>query len=491
MFDTPGRRVASNVLGAVHRPGWGARTATERVQLSAMASKSFDAIVIGTGQCGVPLALKLAHAGQTVAVVERGRFGGTCVNTGCIPTKTMVASAYVAHAARRASEFGVDIAPDGVRVDMKRVKARKDRISEQSSHGIEKALSETPNCTVFRGHARFLKNDQVAVKEDVLTARQIFINVGERATIPNISGLNDVPYLTNSSILEIDYLPKSLIIVGGSYVALEFGQMFKRFGSDVSILERGPRLLSREDEDISSGVSEILANEGISVQLNAENIHLSIAGKEIEARTKGQAVVGTHVLMAVGRRPNTDDLGLENTGVKRDQRGFIEVDEGLASSVPGVWAIGDCNGRGGFTHTSYNDYEIVAGNLLGHEKRRVSDRISAYAVYIDPPLGRAGMSEADVRKSGRRALVGKREMKRVGRAVEKGETQGFMKFLVDADSKEILGGAILGTGGDEAIHCVLDMMYAKAPYTTLQRAMHIHPTVSELIPTVLGDLKPL
>jgi pyruvate/2-oxoglutarate dehydrogenase complex dihydrolipoamide dehydrogenase (E3) component len=456
-------------------------------------AKSFDAIVIGTGQSGPSLAVRLAQARQKVAVIERARFGGTCVNTGCIPTKTMVASARAAYMARRGPDFGVETG-GAIRVNMKRVKARKDEISGKSRDGVEKMLSETQNCCVYRGHARFVSDCQVEVNGETLSAPRIFINVGARAAEPAIRGLANVTYLTNSSILEMDFLPPSLIVVGGSYIGLEFGQMFRRFGSEVTILQRGSRLLSQEDEDISSGVRDVLVNEGIKVLLNAECIELSNAGSEIVASTScsdGSSVRGTHLLIAAGRRPNTDDLGLENTKIKRNERGFIEVDDELRTNVAGVWAIGDCNGHGGFTHTSYNDYEIVAANLLDNDKRRVTDRITAYAVYIDPPLARVGMSETEVRRSGRKALIGRREMSRVGRAVEKGETQGFMKVLVDADSKEILGGAILGTGGDEAIHCILDIMYAKAPYTVLQRAMHIHPTLSELIPTMLGDLKPL
>jgi pyruvate/2-oxoglutarate dehydrogenase complex dihydrolipoamide dehydrogenase (E3) component len=456
-------------------------------------SKTFDAVVIGTGQSGPPLAVKLAKSGQKVAIIERGRFGGTCVNTGCIPTKAMVASARTAHVARRAADFGVNV--DGsIHVDMQRVKARKDQISGKSRSAVEKMLNDAANCTVYRGQARFVSDSEVRVGEDILTAPQIFINVGARAIVPAIPGLSNLPYFTNSSILEIDFLPKSLLIIGGSYVGLEFGQMFRRFGSDVTILQRGSRLIAREDEDISNRVRDILVNEGIQVKLNAECLELSGTGGSISARTASSeagAIGGSHVLIASGRKPNTGDLGLENTKVKCDGRGFIEVDDELRTTVPGIWAIGDCNGRGGFTHTSYNDYEIVAANLLNNDRRRVTDRILAYALYIDPPLGRCGMTEAEVRSSGRKALVGKREMSRVGRAYEKSETQGFMKVIVDAETKDILGAAILGTEGDEAIHCILDIMYARAPYTVLQRAVHIHPTVSELIPTMLGDLQPL
>ena len=438
---------------------------------------SFDAIVIGTGQSGPSLAYRLAEAGQKVAIVERGRFGGTCVNTGCIPTKTMVASARAAYVARRSQDFGVTI-EGGISVDMKRVKARKDDVSGQSRTGVEKMLTNAPNITVYRDHARFVSDREVRVGNDTLTANQIFVNVGARAAVPSIDGLSKISYLTNSSILEIDFVPDHLIVVGGSYVGLEFGQMFRRFGSEVTVLERGPQLMGREDPDISDRIRDILTNEGINVQLNMEHIDLGNAG-------------GAQVLIATGRLPNTDDLGLVNTSIKIDKHGFIEVDDELQTTAPGVWAIGDCNGKGAFTHTSYNDFEIVAGNLLDNETRRVSDRITAYNVYIDPPLGRVGMTEEEVRRSGRKALIGKREMTKVGRAVEKGETQGFMKVLVDEESKLILGAAILGTDGDEAIHCILDVMYAKAPYTVLQRAVHIHPTVSELIPTMLGNLQPL
>jgi pyruvate/2-oxoglutarate dehydrogenase complex dihydrolipoamide dehydrogenase (E3) component len=437
----------------------------------------FDAIIIGTGQSGVPLASRLAQAGQKVAVIERGRFGGTCVNTGCIPTKTWVASARAAYVARRGQDLGLMI-DGGFRVDMKRVKARKDGITGQSRTSIEKTLTETSNISLYRGHARFSSDYEVRVGADTLTAKQIFINVGARAAIPHIDGLEKIPYLTNSSILEIDFVPKKLLVVGGSYIGLEFGQMFRRFGSEVTILERGPRVMGREDPDVSDGIRDILMNEGINIELNQEHIEISNAADQ-------------QVLIATGRKPNTDDLGLENTSIKMDKHGYIEVNDELEASAPGIWAVGDCNGKGAFTHTSYNDFEIVAGNLLDNEKRRVSDRITAYNVYIDPPLGRIGMTEQEVRRSGLKALIGKREMTKVGRAVEKGETQGFMKVLIDQESEQILGAAILGTGGDEAIHCVLDVMYTKAPYKVLQRAVNIHPTVSELIPTTLGNLKPL
>ena len=454
---------------------------------------TFDAVVIGTGQSGPSLALKLADSGQKVAVVERARFGGTCVNTGCIPTKTLVASARVAQVARRAADFGIMIGGE-IGIDMRRVMARKEQVSGASRSSVEKGLVEHSNCTVFRGHARFVSDHEIRVGNAVISSKQIFLNVGTRAAVPDIPGLADVPYLTNSSILEIESVPEDLIVVGGSYVGLEFGQIFRRFGSKVTILERGAFLLSREDQDISNGVRDILTKEGIRVLVNCAPMSVAKGADGIEVRTgapDGSPIRGTHLLVAAGRKPNTDDLGLENTGVQRDAHGFIKVDDELRTSVAGIWATGDCNGRGAFTHTSYNDYEIVAANLLTDDKRRVTERITTYAVFIDPPLARAGMTETEVRTSGKKALIGRRPMSHVGRAVEKGETEGFMKIMVDAETHRILGAAILGTGGDEAIHCILDTMYADAPYTVLQKAVHIHPTVSELIPTMLGGLQPL
>jgi pyruvate/2-oxoglutarate dehydrogenase complex dihydrolipoamide dehydrogenase (E3) component len=455
---------------------------------------SFDAIIIGTGQAGPPLARRLAAAGMKIAVVERGQFGGTCVNTGCIPTKTMVASAYAAHMARRAAEFGVVI--DGrIGVDMKRVKQRKDQVSGASSSGLEASLKGMANCTVFEGHARFEAPREVSVGDDRLAAERVFINVGGRAVVPPIPGLESVPYLTNSSMMGVDFLPRHLVIVGGSYIGLEFGQMFRRFGSEVTILEQGARLIQREDPDISDAIHEILEREGIGIRTNARVKGLAKRGDEIlasvESAGKVEELAGSHLLLAIGRRPNTDDLGLDKAGIATDSRGYIQVDDQLRTNVEGVWAMGDCNGKGAFTHTSYNDFEIVAGNLLDNDPRRVSDRIPVYGLFIDPPLGRVGMTEAEVLKSGRKALIGSRPMTKVGRAVEKGESQGFMKIVVDAETREILGAALLGTGGDEAVHCIVDVMYAKAPYTVIQRAVHIHPTVSELIPTMLGELKPL
>jgi pyruvate/2-oxoglutarate dehydrogenase complex dihydrolipoamide dehydrogenase (E3) component len=456
-------------------------------------SRKFDAIIIGTGQAGPSLAARLAGIGMEVAIIERHKFGGTCVNTGCIPTKTMVASAYAAHVARRSADYGFSVGGD-VRVDMKLVKARKDAVSGRSNKGVEEWLRGLKNCTVIQGHARFQSPYEVMVSDEVLQAEKIFINVGGRASVPAMPGIHDVPFLNNSSMMDVDFLPEHLVVVGGSYIGLEFGQMYRRFGSKVTIVEMGPRLIGREDEDISSAVREIVENEGIQVRLNAKCITLAKRDGGVtvglDCNEEPREVAGSHVLLAVGRVPNTNDLGLDRAGVAIDQRGYITVNDQLQTNVPGIWALGDCNGRGAFTHTSYNDYEIVADNLLNGDHRGVSDRIQTYGLFIDPPLGRCGMTDAEVRKSGRAALTVKYPMSRVSRAYEKGETQGFMKITVDAQTKQILGAAILGTTGDEVIHVLLDMMYAKAPYTVIQRAMHIHPTVSEYLPTVLGKLEP-
>ena len=453
----------------------------------------FDAIIIGAGQAGPSLAGRLTGAGMKVALVERALFGGTCVNTGCTPTKTMVASAYAAHLARRARDYGVVI--DGaVRVDMAAVKARAVAVVAQSRDGVESWLRGLPGCTVLHGHATFTSATTMRVGGDVLSAPRIFINVGGRASVPPLPGVGEVPHLDNSSILALDRVPEHLVVVGGSYVGLEFAQAFRRFGAAVTVVEMQSHLIPREDADISTAIEEILRGEGIALRTAAKCIRLAPDERgvavHVECSEGEPMVAGSHVLLAVGRRPNTDDLGLERAGVATDARGFVTVDDTLATNVPGIWALGDCNGRGAFTHTSYNDYEIVAANLLDGANRRVSERIPAYALYIDPPLGRVGMTEAEARASGRPLLVGGRPMTRVSRAVEKGETQGLMKFVADARTREILGAAILGVGGDEAIHGVIDMMSARATVDAYMRAVPIHPTVSELIPTVLGEMKP-
>jgi pyruvate/2-oxoglutarate dehydrogenase complex dihydrolipoamide dehydrogenase (E3) component len=436
------------------------------------------------------MAARFAGAGKTVAIIERHKFGGTCVNTGCTPTKTLVASAYAIHVARRGAEYGFTVGD--MRVDMKRVKARKDAASARSSEGVEAWLRGSTNCTVIEGQASFQSSNAVVVNGDVLQADKIYINVGGRARVPDMPGIHDVPFLTNSSMMDIDFLPEHFIIVGGSYVGLEFAQIYRRLGSEVTVVEMGPRLIGREDEDISQAVREILEAEGINVRLNAKCISLAKRDGGVAVGLTCEEgppeVVGTHVLLAVGRIPNTSDLGLDRAGVATDHRGYIVVDDQLQTNVPGIWALGDCNGRGAFTHTSYNDYEIVADNLFNADHRRVSDRIQAYALYIDPPLGRCGMTDAEIRKSGRRALSAKYPMSQVSRAYEKSETRGFIKISVDAETKQILGAAILGVGGDEVIHDLLDVMYARAPYTVIERAMHIHPTVAEYLPLILGKL---
>jgi pyruvate/2-oxoglutarate dehydrogenase complex dihydrolipoamide dehydrogenase (E3) component len=458
-----------------------------------MAEK-FDAIVIGTGQSGPSIAQRMTREGMKVAILERKLFGGTCVNVGCIPTKTLVASARAAYVARRAADFGV-ILEGGIKVDMKRVKARKDAVVSYSNQNIENWLTSNPNLTVIRGHGRFESPNTVSVEGRLLEAPTIVINVGGRAFVPDAARIGGIDYLTSSTMMDIDFLPEHLVVIGGSYIGLEFAQMYRRFGSRVTVVEMGERLISRDDADVSDAVKAIFEKEGIEVRLNAECITYAKRGSGVAVGLKCSSgpkeVVGSHLLFAVGRRPNTHDLGLDKAGVKTDDKGYIVVDDKLRTSVEGIFAVGDVNGRGAFTHTSYNEYEILVANMFDGDDRKLSDRITAYALFIDPPLGRVGMTEREVRQSGRKALISTMQMTRVGRARERGETDGFMKILVDAETKKILGASILGIEGDEAIHSVLDVMYADAPYTVITRAMHIHPTVTELIPTLLEGLKPL
>ena len=457
-------------------------------------TRHFDAIIIGAGQAGPPLAGRLTGAGMSVALIERHLFGGTCVNTGCMPTKTLVASAYAAHLARRGADYGVMLNTPPY-IDMTRVKARADAVSASARANVERWLRGMKGCVVINGHARFLASDALQVGDETLSAPRIFINVGGRAIVPDLPGVHEVPFLTNSTMLALDRVPEHLVVVGGSYVGLEFAQMYRRFGASVTVVEMGARLIGREDEDVSQAVREIFEAEGITVRSGAECItlapHANRVAVGVDCTVGDPKIVGSDVLLAVGRRPNTDDLGLNKAGVVTDARGYIQVDDGLATSVPGIWALGDCNGRGAFTHTAYNDFEIVAANLLDGEQRKVSERIPGYALYIDPPLGRVGMNDTEARTGGRPLLAARRPMSRVGRAIEKGETQGFMKITVDAETHKILGAAILGTGGDEVIHGILDIMNAGVPYTALQRAVPIHPTVSELIPTLLGEMRPV
>jgi pyruvate/2-oxoglutarate dehydrogenase complex dihydrolipoamide dehydrogenase (E3) component len=455
---------------------------------------TFDALIIGAGQAGPTLASRLAGSGMKVAVVERRHFGGTCVNNGCTPTKTMVASAYAAHLARRAGDYGIVLA-DAPRVDMGRVKARKDEVVRNSRDGLEQWLTGMKGVQVYRGHARFIDKTTVRVNDDEISAERIFLNVGGRPRLHGVQGVETVPVLTNESMMDVDFVPEHLLVIGGSYVGLEFAQMFRRFGSRVTVIEMGPRLLPREDEDVSAAIQDMLVAEGIALRLNAKCVSVE---KEKDGVSAGldcadgaPRELGSHVLVAIGRDPNTDDLGLDVAGIKLDARGYIDVDQSLRTSNPKVWALGDCNGKGAFTHTAYNDYEIVADNLLSNAQRKYTDRIPVYALYIDPPLGRVGMNAVEIKKAGVAALVGKRPMTRVARAIEKGETQGFLKIYVERDSKRILGASLLGTGCDEAVHSLLDAVYARLPYTDFQRHVRIHPTVSELLPTVLEDLAPL
>ena len=456
-------------------------------------TQRFDALIVGAGQAGPSLAVRLAKAGRKTALIERHLLGGTCVNTGCTPTKALVASAHAAHIARRGSDFGVKTGP--VSVDMRAVKARMDAIVTKSRTGLENWLQNTSNCTVIRGHAQFTGPHAMKVGDEIFEAEQIFLNVGARPLIPNMPGVDSVPFLTSTSILGLNEVPRHLIVVGGGYVGLEFAQLFRRFGSEVTVIEQHLRLASREDEDASRVIREIFAAEGIQLRVNAKCIHLERQGDGVlagmECDEGAPHVEGSHVLLAVGRTPNTSDLNLAAAGVKVDAKGYIRVNDELQTSAPGIYALGDCNGRGAFTHTSYNDHEIVADNLLSGGQRKVIDRISTYAIYIDPPLARVGLTEAEVRESGRSALIGNRAMTRVSRAIEKSETAGFMKLLVDAETKQILGATVFGVGGDEAIHCILTAMYARQPASLLTHSVHIHPTVAELIPTVLGELKSL
>jgi pyruvate/2-oxoglutarate dehydrogenase complex dihydrolipoamide dehydrogenase (E3) component len=450
---------------------------------------TFDAIIIGTGQAAPSLAKRLVAAGMSVAVIERGRVGGTCVNAGCTPTKAMVASAYVAHLAARSREYGV-ILPGQPSVDMAAVKARVGAIVDASRSGLEEMLASMQGCALIRGHARFESARAIRVGDRLLKAGKIFINVGGRPSTPDIAGLDQVAWLTSGGMVALEEVPRHLVIIGGSYVGLEFAQMFRRFGAQVTVVERSPRLIPREDEEISAEVLSILQNEGVVIRLGAECIRVRAHAEGVAVGTGGvvEEIVGTHVLVAVGRTPNTDDLGLDKAGIKTGPGGFITVDERLATNVEGIWALGDCNGRGAFTHTAYNDADIVTANLLDGAHRSVADRIPAYALYIDPPLGRVGMSTEQALAQGRTVRIGKRPMTRVSRAVEKGESQGSMRVVVDAGTGEILGAAILGPGGDEAVHMVLAAMAAGVPYTRLAQTMAIHPTVSELIPTIAGEL---
>ena len=453
----------------------------------------FDAIIVGAGQAGSPLAARLSAAGMSVALIERHLVGGTCVNTGCMPTKTLVASAYAARIARRAAEYGVVL--DGpVGIDMKRVKARAQKITLDAREGLEKWIAGMSGVTLLRGQARFTGPRTLMVGDQEIEGERVFLNVGGRASRPPMPGIDSVPVMTNTDIVALDELPRHLVVVGGSYIGLEFAQMYRRFGAEVTVVEKGPRLIAREDPEVSAAVQAMLEKEGIAFRLDAECIHFAPSDEGVLVgvdRESGEPEIpGSHVLLAIGRTPNTGDLGLDAAGVETDSRGYIKVDDKLETNVPGIFALGDCNGRGAFTHTAYNDFEIVADNMLDGADRKLSDRISTYALFVDPPLARVGMSPLEAKAAGHDVLVGHRPMTRVGRAKEKAETEGFMQVVVDAGSRKILGATIFGASGDEAIHCVLDLMYMGGTAENLAHAMHIHPTVAELLPTIAGELEP-
>ena len=456
--------------------------------------EQFDVIIIGAGQAGPALAARCGKQGLKTALIERGELGGTCVNNGCVPTKTLIASARVAAQMRRAAEFGVMI--DGAsRVDMPTVKARKDTIVEASRSGLGKWMESAKNVTVIKGQAKFSGPRAISVNGRYLHAEKIFLNVGGRPSTPALDGLEKVPHLNNISMMDVDFIPKHLVIIGGSYIGLEFAQMYRRFGADVTVCEMGSRLIGREDEDVSLEIRAILEREGVTIRTDAKCLSVAQSPTGVRVAVSCEsgepAVDGSHLLLATGRIPNTDDLGVELAGINLDKRGYIVVNDQLETSADGVYALGDVNGRGAFTHTSWNDYEIVAANLYDGGTRRVTDRIPIYALFTDPPLGRVGMSVTEARATGRPLLTAKMPMARVGRAREFGETQGFMKIVVNAETKRILGAAMLGLSGDEVVQSVLEVMVADQPYTSFSRGVHIHPTVSELLPTLLEGLKPL
>jgi pyruvate/2-oxoglutarate dehydrogenase complex dihydrolipoamide dehydrogenase (E3) component len=455
-----------------------------------MTTSSFDALVIGSGQAGPSLAVRLAKHGWKTALVERGDLGGTCVNNGCTPTKTLVASARAAWVARHAADFGVVIQGD-IGIDFAAVRARMLKVVQDSRDGLGHWIRDTANLSLVHGEARFIGAGSVQVGEQVLRAPRIFLNVGARPVVPGWIAASGVPFLTSESLMALQELPTRLVILGAGYISLEYAQVFARFGCAVTVIEHGDRLLPREDTEVAATVQAVLERDGVRFRVGANATALERDDAGIGLVVDGQRVAGSHLLVAVGRRPNTEALDLARAGVTCDAHGIVPVDEQLRTNVHGIWALGDANGRGAFTHTSYNDYEIVAANLLDDDPRRVGDRVPAYALYTDPPLARIGMSRAAARQSGKRVLVGHLPMSRVARARERGETDGFLEALVDADTQRLLGATLLGIEADEAIHALLDVMSAGLPYTAISRTMHIHPTVSELIPTMLQSLEPL
>ncbi|MEP6803782.1 MAG: mercuric reductase [Flavobacterium sp.] len=449
--------------------------------------KNFDYIIIGSGQAGIPLAFSLSKEG-TVAIIEKGFLGGTCVNNGCIPTKAYVASARRVWDAFHGDDLGVEI-PEGTKANLKKIKERKDELVNESRSNIQRAIKKNEKITLYHGKAHFLSNYEVKVGDTILTAKKIFINVGARAVIPE--EYMEVPFYTNENILEITDIPKHLIIIGGSYIGLEFAQIFKRFGSEVTIIERNKQLINREDKTVTDVVAEIMKAEGVDLVFNAKNITIKENNKEgITLKIDTKEIKGSHLLLAIGRSPNTDTLQLQNTSIKLDDKNYIKVNNYCQTNLDGIFAIGDCNGEGAFTHTSYNDFQIVEDFLFNKKQRKISDRITTYGLFIDPPLGRIGMTKKEAIEKGYEILVAYRPMTKVNRAKEKAETQGFMEAIIDAKTNLFLGACILGVGGDEIINGITNLMYVKKPYTVLRDSVHIHPTVSELIPTMLEDLKP-
>lgn len=450
--------------------------------------KNFDYIIIGSGQAGVPLAFSLSKKG-TVAIVEKSFLGGTCVNNGCIPTKAYVASARRMWDAFHGDALGIEI-PDGTKANLEKIKARKDKLVHESRFGIEKSLTGNENITLYKAEAYFLSDYVLQVGDTAITAKKIFINVGARAVVPQAYA--GVPFYTNENILEIKDIPKHLIIIGGSYIGLEFGQIFRRFGSEVTIIESHEKLIAKEDDTVCDAVAEILKIEGIQLVFNAKEIAVVENSQDGITVTIGKSEIkGSHLLLAVGRSPNTDTLQIENTHLELDEKNYIKVNDYCQTNVEGIFAIGDCNGKGAFTHTSYNDFQIVESFLLSKKERKISDRITTYGLFIDPPLGRTGMTRKEALEKGYEVLVGYRPMTKVGRAKEKGESLGFMEAVIDAKTNLFLGACVLGVGGDEIINGITNLMYGKQPYTVFRDAVHIHPTVSELIPTMLETLKPI
>jgi pyruvate/2-oxoglutarate dehydrogenase complex dihydrolipoamide dehydrogenase (E3) component len=452
---------------------------------------NYDAIVIGSGQAGNPLSHDLADRGWSVALIEREHLGGTCINTGCTPTKTMVASAQVAHYARNAARWGVRTGE--VSVDLAKVVERKEKMVQQFRGGQQRHVERRPNLRLRCGSARFIGPRRLQVGGDELESERIFINVGTRPDIPRIEGLDGVPYLTNASLMEQTELPEHLVVLGGGYIGLEFGQMFRRFGSEVTVIHRGDQLLNREDADVVAELRKVLEGDGVRFLMGAttDRVEKSGDGVRLSVMTPDAptTVTGSHLLVATGRRPNTDDLGLEAAGVEVDSRGFVKVNGRLETSAPGVWALGDVKGGPAFTHISYNDYQIVYANLIEGQSLTTEGRLVPYAVFTDPPLGRVGMTEAEARATGRRLKIGKIPMTYVARALERDETAGMMKLIVDAETDRMLGAALLCSEGGELIQILGALMRADVPYTFMKGAIYIHPTLAEGFYALMEDVK--